>query len=184
MFKMTVVEVRMLTKWRHLGFASKSALDITEVQRLNMELCSTEPNPPSGEKKTICARPWTPQVADQVRTQGEVPLWYEVSVVSTEAETIFEENKSLKLGEITQWTVETLRERNVLNGIYEPALHMIKQMDRVGGNEYDSSRYPPNGDIAIWTTWSKSGLARSSLANDTCALAALPGLSVATYSLQ
>ncbi|KAK3394610.1 hypothetical protein B0H63DRAFT_444743 [Podospora didyma] len=120
--------VRVLTKWRYLSLNSRSALDITEVEQLDIE-------PLVDGCDRASARPWKTDEARKKKKTGDFPRWYEASIVSTKAERLLLQNDTLRVGEKAGWDADILKEHGVLTDIYGPALHTLKHMAHVGGND-------------------------------------------------
>ncbi|KAK3935928.1 hypothetical protein QBC46DRAFT_322499 [Diplogelasinospora grovesii] len=140
-FGVLVTSLRVLTKWRYLSVDERSALDITEVEKMVVDPCHDAPPEIDGERwSTWSASPWTPEIARRMRAKGEFPWWYEASVVSPEAEELFRQNDRLRLGEKADWDAEMLKATGILASIYKPALQLLKKMDQVGANE--NNRHP------------------------------------------
>lgn len=128
-----VNEVRVLTKWRHISLDRKSALEITEVQQLEMKPYSQGLYSGSWDSwEGTLARPWTQRATKERRYEGEFPRWYEAAIVSLELEQLFQQNLLLQLGEKADWNPEDVKARGLLAAIYNPALKMVKAMDHVG----------------------------------------------------
>ncbi|KAK3903773.1 hypothetical protein C8A05DRAFT_43054 [Staphylotrichum tortipilum] len=128
-----VKEVRALTKWRHLSLNHKSALEITEVQRMELTPYSEGLYSGSWDSWTgRLARPWFHREAREKRAKGEFPLWYEAAVVSLGLEELFQQNLFLQVGEKVDWDPEDVKARGLLAATYGPALEMVKLMDHVG----------------------------------------------------
>lgn len=129
----------MLTKWRHSSLNSKSVLEITEVEQLEIHPGGDGADGgDSGSKdgwKTVHARPWTERTRQQKRPKGEVPRWYEAAVVSPDSEALFRQNESLGLGERVDWDAQALKARGIFFAIYGPALQTLVGIDHVGGND-------------------------------------------------
>jgi hypothetical protein len=123
-----------LTKWRHPSLNTRSELEITEVEQLEMSPCSDGVYS-AEDWESNCARPWTQRETKQKRDKGEVPRWYEAAVISPDAESLFRQNWSLGLGEKTDWDLEALKTSGILSDIYGPALQMVTEMDYVGRND-------------------------------------------------
>jgi hypothetical protein len=128
-----VNEVRVLTKWRHSRLNGKSALEITEVQQMEMVPCAEGVYSGSWDSwEGKLARPWSYWRIKENRAKGEVPRWYEAALVSLELDELCRQNSSLQIGEKANWDVQDLKSRGVLSTLYGPALHMVAQMDHVG----------------------------------------------------
>ncbi|KAL2016941.1 hypothetical protein VTK56DRAFT_2817 [Thermocarpiscus australiensis] len=136
-FSAEVNEVRVLTKWHHGSSDTRSVLEITEVEQMELSpLSGGIYADASGRWKAECARPWTQKTVQQKRAlAGEVPRWYEAAVVSSEIEALFRQNSSLKLGEKADWNAQELRSRGLLPAVYLPALQMLSGMDHVGRSD-------------------------------------------------
>ncbi|KAK4129235.1 hypothetical protein N657DRAFT_652691 [Parathielavia appendiculata] len=132
-FHVAVNEVRVLTKWRHASLSGKSAFEITEVQQMEMVPCSEGVYSGYGDSwEGKLARPWPSRRIRDNRAKGEIPRWYEAAVVSLELEKCRRQNIALRVGEKANWAVQDLKARGVFSTLYEPALHMVAQMDHVG----------------------------------------------------
>ncbi len=129
-----VKDVRVLTKWRHWNQKNDSALEITEVQQLEIV-------PFKGQHSYTwdfdgkLARHWSPKRIKENRDKGDFQRWYEAAVVSTDLEELCRKNLSLKLGEKADWDVQDLKNRGVLRDLYGPALQMVCAMDHVGRHD-------------------------------------------------
>jgi hypothetical protein len=149
-----VKEIRTLTKWRHLSLDKKSALEITEVQQL--EIVEYDGDDYSGSWSTFqgyLARPWSNKRCKENRDKGEYPLWYEAAVVLLELEELCGKNAPLRVGQKADWDAEDLRARGIFPSFYRPALQMVKQMDHVGrlddnrlAGKYDNPRFRRGND--------------------------------------
>ncbi|KAK4100637.1 hypothetical protein N658DRAFT_559452 [Parathielavia hyrcaniae] len=132
-FPVAVNEIRVLTKWRHASLSDRSALEITEVQQMEMVPCSEGVYSSWGDSwEGKLARPWSAKRIKDNRGKGEFPRWYEATVVSLELDMLCQQNTSLRVGEKANWDVENLRSRGVFSTLYGPALQMVAQMDHVG----------------------------------------------------
>ncbi|KAK3328939.1 hypothetical protein B0H66DRAFT_634196 [Apodospora peruviana] len=131
--RISIQEARILTKWFYLSDDSKSKLEITEVEPLKMQILSPI---------RYQARSWTKEETKEHAERGEFPWWYETSVVSPEAEELFIQNERLGFAEKTEWDIEMLKERGILDSIYGPALKILRKMDQVGGNETNNVSFP------------------------------------------
>ncbi|KAK3695457.1 hypothetical protein B0T22DRAFT_455332 [Podospora appendiculata] len=130
-FNIAIKRVRVLTKSRYLSPDSLSALEITKVEQLDV---GPQPNnaDSSGDKdQERYARSWTPEQTRALKTKGQVPRWYEASVISTVMEKAFLDNERLHIGEKSKWAVDDLN----LATIHRPALQTLTKMDQVGGGE-------------------------------------------------
>ncbi|AEO70132.1 uncharacterized protein THITE_2036687, partial [Thermothielavioides terrestris NRRL 8126] len=138
-FTAEVEEVRVLTKWRYPSLDRRSALEITEVEQMEIEL----PDYLENGWRAFLARPWNRREAKEMRCRGEFPRWYEAAVVSSEIEELCRLNMELGLGEKADWDPEDLRTRGVFSTLYGPALQMVREMDHVGRNDDNcqSQRY-------------------------------------------
>ena len=58
--------------------------------------------------------------------------WHEASITCPKADEMFEQNKSLELGDEASWTPEKLSNVAAAQSLYLPACEMLKQMDGVG----------------------------------------------------
>lgn len=68
-------------------------------------------------------------------------IWHEVSISCPKADEMFQQNKTLELGEETSWTVEKLSKVEAVQSMYLPACEILKKMDGVGcynDNEIDA----------------------------------------------
>ncbi|KAK3336881.1 hypothetical protein B0T19DRAFT_471883 [Cercophora scortea] len=133
-FNIAIKRVRVLTKSRYLSLDSLSALEITKVEQLDVGHQANNPDPSGDKDQERHARPWTNEQIRTLKTKGEVPRWYEASVVSTVMEKAFLDNECLRLGEKSKWAVDDLN----LATIYQPALQTLTKMDQVGGGEDNS----------------------------------------------
>jgi hypothetical protein len=132
-FTVDVNEVRVLSKWRYSSLNGKSALEITEVQQMEMVPCSEGVYSGSWDSwEGKLARPWSHRRIKENRAKGEFPRWYEAAVVSLELDELCRQNASLQVGEKADWDVQDLKSRGVFSTLYGPALHMVAQMDHVG----------------------------------------------------
>lgn len=61
-----------------------------------------------------------------------VNVWHEVSISSVEADSLYEQNKTLELGDETGWTLEDLSKIDAANALLLPGCEMLKQMDGIG----------------------------------------------------
>ncbi|KAK0734901.1 hypothetical protein B0T26DRAFT_845453 [Lasiosphaeria miniovina] len=135
-FGVIIRDVRVTTKWRYLSPNSRSALDVSEVEQLEVEPVGGGAfRTGGGNQSAQSARSWTPETAKKKKDEGEFPRWYEASITSTRAEALFLQNKSLRLGQKAEWDANTLLEQHIFEDIYGPALQMLKTMDHVGGND-------------------------------------------------
>ncbi|KAL4730375.1 hypothetical protein ACLX1H_002409 [Fusarium chlamydosporum] len=86
--------------------------------------------------------PKTPEISENLYKGQSVPLtlpgnervgqWFEASISSIKAEDMLQENVGLELGERTRWNPDALQRYGALTAICEPAIRMVRQMDRVG----------------------------------------------------
>ncbi|KAK4160963.1 hypothetical protein QBC43DRAFT_218682 [Cladorrhinum sp. PSN259] len=130
-----VKNVRVLTKWRHLSPDLKSALEITEVERLEMKQLSWQTSNPRGMlQKDYHARPFSLEKSKKLKANGDPTRWYEAAVVSTMIEDVFKENAVIASGEKANWEVPTLAAMKAFPPLYEPVLNMVRLMDRIGGD--------------------------------------------------
>lgn len=136
-FKTAITSVRVLSKWRHLSQDKRSALDITEVEQLEINYA-----PPGMPTSTGEAHSWEPQTHGRVGKGGE-QRWYEASVSSLNLEKLLAKNKSLKIGERAEWSQSDLRQNGILESLCCPALQMLKYMDQVGGMENNHQEGKP-----------------------------------------
>ncbi len=135
-FAVEINDVRVLTKWRYPSFNGESALEITEVQQL--EVIPYAEGVYAGSWDTWegkLARPWCQRRIKESRAKGEFPRWYEAAVVSPELDNMYQQNLFLKVGEKAEWDVEDLKARGLLRSIYSPALQMLRTMDHVGRHD-------------------------------------------------
>jgi hypothetical protein len=148
-----VNEVRVLTNWRHLSLDHKSALEITEVEQLEMVSYAEGMFSDSWENQWEgkLARPWSSRRARDNRANGEYPRWYEAAVVSVELEAMCQQNSLLGVGEKADWDAEDLKNRGLFPALYGPALQMVTKMDHIGrrddnnlSGEYGSLLRRPN----------------------------------------
>jgi len=142
--KLSVYEVRVLTKWRYSNFNTTSELEITEVVPL-----VTTSVPDKKIRKYLSQLPSKKENRNRM-SKGVYPRWYEASVASTALEKVFKENENLPFAEKTSWSIESLEKfegHNALRALYEPALQMLKQMDLVGGNECNNM--PQNTEYEV-----------------------------------
>jgi hypothetical protein len=68
-------------------------------------------------------------------------LWHEISISCPRADDLFEQNKTLELGEEAAWDSKKLSEVHTLQSLYLPACEMLQQIDGVGfynDNEVDA----------------------------------------------
>lgn len=131
-FQTTITSVRVLSKWRHLSHDKRSALDITEVEQLELQCKPARPGMSSYEGE---AHAWKAETRKKRLAMGEAQRWYEASVSSVDLEKLLEQNKSLKTGEKAQWSLDDLSQKGILESLCCPALQMLKDMDQVGGLE-------------------------------------------------
>ncbi|EGZ77285.1 hypothetical protein NEUTE2DRAFT_52638, partial [Neurospora tetrasperma FGSC 2509] len=136
-FKTAITSVRVLSKWRHLSQDEGSALDITEVEQLEINYA-----PPGMPTSTGEAHSWEPQTHGRVGKEGK-QRWYEASVSSLNLEKLLAKNKSLKTGERAEWSPSDLRQNGILESLCCPALQMLKYMDQVGGMENNHQEGKP-----------------------------------------
>ncbi|KAK0731301.1 hypothetical protein B0H67DRAFT_67838 [Lasiosphaeris hirsuta] len=132
----TVKTVRIGTRWRYLSSDSKGALEIKEVEQLTVEI-----KPNKNGLQGMIARRWEKQKPDSEKLWGLTQRWFEASVTSTEAESLFRQNIGLGLGQKADWTPEQLRESGIFYSIYGPALAMLGHMDQVGANEDNKTKW-------------------------------------------
>lgn len=118
----------------------RSALDITEVEQLEIKYKSTLPGMPksAGEAHT-----WNEKTRKLRQDNGEVQRWYEASVSSLKLDKLLEKNKALRAGERAEWTLPELRQDGILESLCCPALQMLKHMDQVGGLENNHQQGKP-----------------------------------------
>ncbi|KAK0617951.1 hypothetical protein B0T17DRAFT_317560 [Bombardia bombarda] len=128
----TVESVRVLTKWRHISSDGKSALEITEIQRTELNRAH--------DSGLMVARPWNPEEIKQRVAKGDFPRWYEASVVSTLMEDIFRQNEPLHVGEKATWTPGDILDYAVLESLFPPALKMLRKMDGIGATESNNQQ--------------------------------------------
>lgn len=135
-FGVIIRDVRVITKWRYLSPDSRSALDVSEVEQLEVEPVGGGAfHTGGGNQSAQSARSWTLETAKMKKDEGEFPRWYEASITSTRAEALFLQNKPLRLGQKAKWDANTLLEQHIFEDIFGPALQMLKTMDHVGGND-------------------------------------------------
>ena len=121
------VRVRRITRYRSLD--AKSLLAVSEVRELQIEFVG-------GESCTIwkavgCLDP-SMMLAQEGYQYKWLYLWHEVSISCPKANEMFEQNKSIELGDEAPWTPETLSNIDAVQSMYLPACEMLKQMDGVG----------------------------------------------------
>ncbi len=134
-FPFEVKNVRVLTKWRHWNQKNDSALEITEVQQLEIVPFAGVEHSYSWDWDGRLARHWSYKRTKENRDKGEFPRWYEAAVVSLELEELCQKNSSLKIGEKADWDAQDLKTRGVLRDLYGPALQMVCAMDHVGRHD-------------------------------------------------
>ncbi|KAK1781881.1 hypothetical protein QBC45DRAFT_457733, partial [Copromyces sp. CBS 386.78] len=139
-FKTTITSVRVLSKWRHLSQDKRSALDITEVEQLEIKCNPARPGMPKSAGE---AHAWKTKTRKERLAVGEVQRWYEASVSSLNLEKLLEKNKPLKTGERAGWSHAELKQDGILESICCPALQMLKHMDQVGGLEDNKQEEKP-----------------------------------------
>ncbi|KAF5006544.1 hypothetical protein FDECE_7086 [Fusarium decemcellulare] len=116
------VNIRHVAMYRD-GAKGKSRLTITMTRPVHR--LGTVRRMPAGAFFGGTKRPTLPG-------KGTPTQWFEASISSTRAEELMKENMSLKFGDSTKWTPEKLKEEGVMKALCEPALRMVRQMDRVG----------------------------------------------------
>ncbi|KAK3341244.1 hypothetical protein B0T25DRAFT_557794 [Lasiosphaeria hispida] len=126
----TVKTVRIGTRWRYLSSNSKSALEIKEVEQLTVHVKDDK-----NVLQEMVARRWKKRKPDSEEAWGLTQRWFEASVTSTKAESLFRQNMGLGFGQKADWTPQELREGGIFYSIYGPALAMLEYMDQVGANE-------------------------------------------------
>lgn len=133
-----VFGVRARRIYRYRSQNSKSMLNVSEVRELQM--FDVE-----GDGCTIWKALGSNQPDTALVEQGQIYkwlyLWHEVSISCPEADEMFEQNKSIELGEETSWDSKKLQDVNTVQSLYLPACEMLKQMDSVGfynDNEIDA----------------------------------------------
>ncbi|KAK3398068.1 hypothetical protein B0T20DRAFT_454094 [Sordaria brevicollis] len=138
-FKTTITSVRVLSKWRHLSQDKQTALDITEVEQLEIQYKPTLPGMPKSAGE---ARMWTDKTRKMKLDNGEVSRWYEASVSSLKLDEILKKNKPLRAGEKAEWSLSELKQDGIHESLCCPALQMLKHMDQVGGlsNNYQQGK--------------------------------------------
>ena len=135
-FCATVTDVRVMTKWQHKHLGGlKSLLEITEVEQLDIhpttDDCSIMASLAGWEPFT--ASPRGKREAREKHRQGDPSRWYEMAVVSYDANMTFQKNASLQVGDEANWTVDQLLvDMRVLPALCQPALIMLTKMDSVG----------------------------------------------------
>ncbi|RFN53040.1 hypothetical protein FIE12Z_2623 [Fusarium flagelliforme] len=65
---------------------------------------------------------------------GQIGQWYEASISSIKAEDVLQENVGLELGEQTSWSTDELKRHGAFKAVCEPAIRMVRQMDKVGNS--------------------------------------------------
>lgn len=119
------VRVRRVSRYTSLD--TKSILNVSEVHELQMEEAV-------GDNRMIYK--WfgssDPSVWLAAFGYKHFFLWHEVSISCPSADEIFEQNKTLELGEEASWTAERLSAVGAVSSLYRPACQMVKQMDGVG----------------------------------------------------
>ena len=65
-------------------------------------------------------------------SHGQIGQWYEASISSIKAEEVLQENVGLELGEQTSWSTDELKRLGAFKAVCEPAIRMVRQMDKVG----------------------------------------------------
>ncbi|KAL2257859.1 hypothetical protein VTK26DRAFT_9076 [Humicola hyalothermophila] len=146
-FPVEITDARILTRWRHNGIESRSILEITEVEQL--EICPYSAGAYSASKdgwEGSMARRWTFRETRERRDNGNFPRWYEAAVMSLDAEEMLRENAVMEFGERAKWGEGDLQTCGFLADVYGPALEMVKKMDRVGRNDnnHQSGKYQVN----------------------------------------
>lgn len=124
-----------MTKWRHWNLNNGSALEITEVQQLEIVPYAEGEHSYSWDWDGRLARHWSQKRAKQNRDKGEFPRWYEAAVVSLELEELCQKNSSLKIGEKADWDAQDLKAHGNLRDLYGPALQMVCAMDHIGRHD-------------------------------------------------
>ncbi|KAJ4137777.1 hypothetical protein NW768_003367 [Fusarium equiseti] len=65
---------------------------------------------------------------------GQIPQWYEATISSIKAEDVLQENVGLELGEQASWSTDELKRHGAFKAVCEPAIRMVRQMDKVGNS--------------------------------------------------
>lgn len=65
-------------------------------------------------------------------SKGHPSMWFEASIQSNAMISAFQENKTLELGDETEWSFETLRNARAFEDLVTAASDTVKQMDGVG----------------------------------------------------
>jgi len=108
-------------------------LDITEIQEMSLK-----PVERKGWDEFRCfeAEPWSEAIAKPRAAQGQPAFWYEMSVVSSEVEELFMQNKSLRVGEKALYSAESDEMTRGLQSMSNQAFLMLRKIDFVGlGND-------------------------------------------------
>ncbi|KAK3984842.1 hypothetical protein QBC44DRAFT_251997 [Cladorrhinum sp. PSN332] len=131
----SVKNARVLTKWRHSSPDLKSALEITEVEQMDVKQLSWHNSNPQGMlQKNYHARRYGPETSKKMKRDGDPTRWYEAAVVSTVIEDVFKMNSLISPGEKADWEVPNLQAMKAFPPLYESVLTMVRLMDRIGGD--------------------------------------------------
>ncbi|KAH8885080.1 hypothetical protein GQ53DRAFT_829129 [Thozetella sp. PMI_491] len=126
-----VSNARVLTQWRYLSHDRETALDITEVREMGIE--SVLPLPAELEGwRYFRARPWDHAMTQRMAAQGRAACWYEMSILSTKAETLLVQNETLSLGEKAPYSFDDLMSLGVLRDLSNRALLVLRKIGPVG----------------------------------------------------
>ena len=74
-------------------------------------------------------------------------LWHEMNITCPQADALFEQHKTLELGEEPSWGSRNIKEMQIIQALCRPACYMLKHMDGVGfynDNEIDLTSLPLN----------------------------------------
>ena len=124
-FAIHAVRVRRVSRYASLH--TNSILNVSEVRELQMEEAV-------GDHCMIYK--WFGSLDPSMWLTGfgykHLFLWHEVNISCPKADKIFEENKTLALGEVASWTSETVATVDAVQSLCIPACEMLKQMDGIG----------------------------------------------------
>jgi len=116
------VTVRRICQYK--GKDNKSILKVSECIALDT-------NGAQNNENTLIIFSAMPGPTDR-RPWEKLNRWYEVAIISSEVDTLLEQNKSLELGDEAGWTVENLADIDAAATFFLPACQMLKQMDGIG----------------------------------------------------
>jgi hypothetical protein len=121
--------VRVRRTSRYKSGDARSILKVCEVKDLHLFDIRAE-----GEASTIWKAVGSLVPQQSGGTVGHVWLynWHEVSVTCPKADEIFEQNKSVELGDEAPWTPEEFSNVDAIQSLYLPACEILKQVDGVG----------------------------------------------------